>query len=63
MQVVNSGMRFSATATDVHGLPPYLGEHNREVVVDLLGLAEEYDALTEAGILYRDGRADEHPSY
>jgi crotonobetainyl-CoA:carnitine CoA-transferase CaiB-like acyl-CoA transferase len=60
MRVVNSGLRFSATAADVHGLPPYLGEHNREIVVDLLGMQEETFAdLTNAGVLYRDTRADE----
>ena len=58
MQVVNSGLRFSATSADVHGLPPYLGEHNHEIVVDIAGLdAEQYQALCEQGVLYRDERA------
>jgi crotonobetainyl-CoA:carnitine CoA-transferase CaiB-like acyl-CoA transferase len=60
MEVVNSGFRFSATASDVHGLPPYLGEHNREIIVDLLGMSEAaYNGLVADGILYRDPRADE----
>ena len=61
IEVVNSGLRLSATATDVHGLPPYLGEHNREIVVDIAGFPnEEYERLVELGVLYRDDRADRY---
>lgn len=58
MEVVNSGLRFSATAADVHGLPPYLGEHNKEIVVELAGLDEQrYADLVDKGVLFRDERA------
>jgi crotonobetainyl-CoA:carnitine CoA-transferase CaiB-like acyl-CoA transferase len=61
IEVVNSGLRLSATATDVHGLPPYLGEHNREIVVNIAGFPEEeYERLVELGVLYRDDRADRY---
>jgi crotonobetainyl-CoA:carnitine CoA-transferase CaiB-like acyl-CoA transferase len=48
----NSPWRFSGAATGVRGVPAYRGEHNREVLGDLLGLdAAEVDALEAAGVL------------
>ena len=59
MKVVNSGLHFSRTPADIYGHPPFLGEHNAEVLGELLGKSEaEISALTEARLLYRDPRAD-----
>lgn len=44
-------LRFSDSAIRV-GAPPNLGEHNRQIFVDLLGMSEaEVDELTQAGAL------------
>lgn len=60
MTVVNSGLHFSETPADIEGLPPFLGEHNREVLCGLLGMAEdEVKAMEASGLLYRDSRADD----
>ena len=57
MRIVNSGLRFSHTASDPTGYPPSLGEHNREILVDLLGRTHaEVDRLTEDGVLYEEPR-------
>ena len=53
MQIINSGIRFADGCADVHGLPPDLGEHNREILTDVLGYPEaEVDRLHDEGILY-----------
>lgn len=57
MTIVNSGLNFSRTASDPTGLPPFLGEHNREVLVGLLGRTDEdVDRLTAEGVLYEEPR-------
>jgi CoA:oxalate CoA-transferase len=51
-RVPNSPWKFSAAATGVRGVPAYRGEHNREVLHDLLDLSDgEIDALETAGVL------------
>lgn len=58
MRVMNSGLHFSRTAADIHGHPPFLGEHNRDVLEGLLGLPQDrIDQLSAAGVLYHDPRA------
>jgi crotonobetainyl-CoA:carnitine CoA-transferase CaiB-like acyl-CoA transferase len=53
MKVVNSGIKFAHSSADIHGLPPDLGEHNREILVDMLGYTpEDVDQLHEDGVLY-----------
>jgi crotonobetainyl-CoA:carnitine CoA-transferase CaiB-like acyl-CoA transferase len=60
MQVVSSGLHFSATASDPPGLPPFLGEHNNEILEGLLGYGrDDVRRLTEAGVLYQDSRVDD----
>jgi crotonobetainyl-CoA:carnitine CoA-transferase CaiB-like acyl-CoA transferase len=39
--LVGSPMKFSQTAVEYQQAPPLLGEHNREILVDLLGLSEQ----------------------
>ena len=41
-----------ATPPDVHGAAPELGQHNREVYLDWLGIEPaRYDALRSAGVI------------
>jgi crotonobetainyl-CoA:carnitine CoA-transferase CaiB-like acyl-CoA transferase len=57
MLIMNSGLNFSATSAEVHGEAAFLGQHNREVLSGLLGVAEsEIDRLTGLGVLYEDPR-------
>jgi len=57
MEVVNSGLNFSRTRGDPPGYPPFLGEHNAEILKDLLGIsAQDVEELTKAGVLYQDPR-------
>lgn len=57
MTVMNSGIRFSETAADVRGMAPELGEHNRMIALDVLGMPEaEYDRLVRDGVLYAPER-------
>jgi crotonobetainyl-CoA:carnitine CoA-transferase CaiB-like acyl-CoA transferase len=57
MLVVNSGLNFSKTPSDPPGHPPFLGEHNREVLEKVLGLApDRIKQLTDTGVLYEDPR-------
>lgn len=59
MKVVNSGLNFSKTPADIYGHPPFLGEHNEEILTGLLGMdAEEVAKLTSSKLLYRDPRSD-----
>jgi CoA:oxalate CoA-transferase len=52
MRLPNSPWRFSGARTGVRGVPAYRGEHNREVLAELLGMgAEEVDALEADGVL------------
>jgi crotonobetainyl-CoA:carnitine CoA-transferase CaiB-like acyl-CoA transferase len=58
MKVVNSGLNFSRTEADPPGQPPFLGEHNREILEDLLGMSSaDVTRLTESKVLYEDPRA------
>lgn len=55
MTILNSGLHFSRTAADPVGTPPFLGQHNREILVQLLGRSDaEVDGLTAAGVLYEE---------
>jgi crotonobetainyl-CoA:carnitine CoA-transferase CaiB-like acyl-CoA transferase len=52
LRLPNSPWRFSDATTGVRGVPAYRGEHNREVLEQLLGLgAGEVEALEAAGVL------------
>jgi crotonobetainyl-CoA:carnitine CoA-transferase CaiB-like acyl-CoA transferase len=49
--VVASPIRLSATPV-AHGTPPLLGQHTREVLVEVLGMDEaEVLALREKGVI------------
>jgi CoA:oxalate CoA-transferase len=63
MLVMNSGINLSDLAADVSGTPPFLGEHNREVLETLLGMdASTIDRLTAEGVLYQDPRLTAIPN-
>jgi CoA:oxalate CoA-transferase len=52
LRLPNSPWRFSAAASGVRGVPAWRGEHNREVLGELLGLDPgEVDALEADGVL------------
>jgi benzylsuccinate CoA-transferase BbsF subunit len=51
--VVGPPWKFSATPARVSGCSPTLGEHNKHVFCELLGIPEqEVDRLGEEGVLY-----------
>ena len=57
MLVVSSGLNFSKTPTDPPGYAPFLGEHNREILQELLAIdVERIKQLTDDGVLYDDPR-------
>jgi crotonobetainyl-CoA:carnitine CoA-transferase CaiB-like acyl-CoA transferase len=57
--VIRPAARFSDSLHAVRGAAPRRGEHNREVLRDLLGLDEErLDQLYEAGVLL-EGASDD----
>lgn len=44
--------KFSRTPAEIHQAPPLLGEHNQEILVDLLGYSkDEMNELREKGII------------
>jgi crotonobetainyl-CoA:carnitine CoA-transferase CaiB-like acyl-CoA transferase len=52
IEVFGSPLKLSATPPDVHGAAPELGQHNREVYLDWLGIElARYDALRSAGVI------------
>ena len=52
LRIPNSPWRFSGADTGVRGVPAYRGEHNREVLGELLDVSEpELDRLEADGIL------------
>ena len=53
--VVNTPFKFSIQRTGPQGRPPDLGEHNRHVLTELLGLSEEaFEALEGEGVIRRE---------
>ena len=57
MKIVGSGLHLSETRTDPPGEAPFLGQHNREVLIEVLGRSsDEVDQLVESGVLYEDPR-------
>ena len=55
-RITNSPWRYSNATTGVRGVPAYRGEHNREVMRELLGLGDgELDGLEEQGVLSARG--------
>ena len=52
LRIPNSPWRFSGADTGVRGVPAYRGEHNREVLRELLDVSDpELDRLEADGIL------------
>ena len=48
-------LHFSGAPARVDGVAPFLGEHNREVIVGLAGRGEaDYEALVAAGVLHAE---------
>lgn len=63
IRIVNSPFRLAETVAGVRGLPPLLGEHNREVLNHLLGYsAAEVTELEAAGVLYAEPQAAKSPA-
>jgi len=52
IRIPNSPWRFSAASARARGEPAYRGEHNRQVLAEMLGLGgDELDRLEETGVL------------
>lgn len=53
--VINTPFKFSGASTGPQGRPPDLGEHNRYVLMELLGLsADEFDALESESVIRQE---------
>jgi|APSaa5957512622_1039677.scaffolds.fasta_scaffold02804_8 CoA:oxalate CoA-transferase len=53
VDVINSPLKFSEVRSELRRLPPELGEHNREILTDLLGYSdEEIETLVTGGVLF-----------
>jgi CoA:oxalate CoA-transferase len=53
--IVNSPFRLKNTKSGLRGLPPEIGEHNTEILSDLLGYSQEYIfELENQGIIYME---------
>ena len=58
MTGMNSGLHFSRTPAKITDYSPFLGEHNEDLLEDLLGLDHDtVKKLTESGVLYQDSRS------
>jgi CoA:oxalate CoA-transferase len=56
LRIPNSPWHFSAADSGVRGQPAYRGEHNREVLAEVLGLTDdELDSLETGGVLVSRG--------
>ena len=52
LRVMNSGLNFSSSRADVHGQPPDLGQHNRQILRELGYSDVEYRRLRHMGAIY-----------
>src|SRR5205085_9563966 len=58
IDVVNSSIKYLNSEARVRGPAPMLGEHNAEVLAEVLGYSEErIAALRDEGVLQRAGRS------
>jgi crotonobetainyl-CoA:carnitine CoA-transferase CaiB-like acyl-CoA transferase len=56
LELPRSAFRFSAARAGTHGRPAHQGQHNREVLMDVLGMTEDdVTSLSEAGVLHERG--------
>jgi CoA:oxalate CoA-transferase len=59
MRIPRPPLRFSEGATEIPRRAPLLGEHNHEILADLLGYSEaKIAALTQAGLLVREAAVE-----
>ncbi len=62
MRIPRPPLRFSAGRTEIPRRAPLLGEHNREILGELLGYSEaKIAAITEAGLLAQEAAPKENP--
>jgi CoA:oxalate CoA-transferase len=58
VKVMNSAIRFSDFPMAPKGRPPYLGEHNSEILKEILGMKdEEIEKLSQEKVIRRDPKA------
>jgi crotonobetainyl-CoA:carnitine CoA-transferase CaiB-like acyl-CoA transferase len=63
-RVMDSPYRFSGAASGVHGVAPYRGEHNAEVLAEWLAADEDkVRALEAAGVLVSEAPSRESPPH
>ena len=59
MKMYGSPLKFSETPSGIRGTAPLLGQHNDEVLTDVLGLKkEEIKALYGEDVLYHEPAVD-----
>ena len=57
LKVMNSGIKLRNTSADVHGLPPDLGEHTRQVLGEVVGFSEaEIANFFDEGVVFEHDR-------
>ena len=62
MTMGGSPLKFSETPATIRGYAPFLGEHNRESLQEVLGYsAQQVDGLYEEGVLYEAPEVKELP--
>jgi crotonobetainyl-CoA:carnitine CoA-transferase CaiB-like acyl-CoA transferase len=53
--VVNTPFKFSKTHTGPQGPPPFIGQHNKDILLGLVGLSEEeYHTLEEKKVIWQE---------
>jgi CoA:oxalate CoA-transferase len=63
MMMYGSPLKLSETPACIRGYAPLLGEHNREVLKNMLGRSDEYiNKLYQEGVLYHEEAVDRLPA-
>jgi crotonobetainyl-CoA:carnitine CoA-transferase CaiB-like acyl-CoA transferase len=59
IEVFGSPLKFSMVSSHPRGHAPFIGEHNEEILIDLLGYSkEELSDLYKEGVLYAELRKE-----
>jgi crotonobetainyl-CoA:carnitine CoA-transferase CaiB-like acyl-CoA transferase len=59
MKMFGSPIKMSETPSCIRGYSPFLGEHNNQVLADVLGYSQEQlKALYDAKVIYHEAAVD-----